>query len=88
MLTIPFGQGEDDGITSTDPTLLMSQAEKNAYLQELEQKKYLDNLIYAGNDVKELIEATAQNFNLKDFIGPLQPRERNAEGGLNYLMGM
>ena len=86
MLTIPFGQDGEE--IQSDPTVLMSQAEKNAYLQELEQKNYLDNLIYAGNDIKELMAAAAQNFDLKDFIGPIQPRERNAEGGLNYLMGM
>jgi hypothetical protein len=85
-LTIPFGKGGEE--IQSDPTVLMSSAEKNAYLQELEQKKYLDNLIYGGNDAKELMAAAAQNFDLKDLIGPIQPKEQNAEGGLNYLMGM
>ena len=59
-----------------DYEVLSPQEKKLKEFEELENtmffdgKKYRKNNIYSGNDLNELIEATKENFQLGDFIGP------------------
>ena len=67
--------------------VLSPQEKKLKEFEELENtmffdgKKYRKNNIYSGNDLNELIEATKENFQLGDFIGP----RLMAEGGIANL---
>ena len=79
--SLPFGEGD----LPESENILMSNAAKRLAAAEQAEQEYLNNLIYAGSDFKELKEAAAQNIDLKNFIGPVK---QMAGGGLAYLMGM
>ena len=79
--SLPFGEGD----FPESENILMSNAAKRLAAAEQAEQEYLNNLIYAGSNFKELKEAAEQNIDLKNFIGPVK---QMAGGGLAYLMGM
>ena len=76
--SLPFGDGNIN--RSKPENILMPYHERKALEQKKLEEEYLNNLIYGGSDFNKLKESVS-DFDLKNFIGPVQL----ASGGIASL---